>query len=358
MIDISVTFNSDGTISLDRPGGLLGRDALADGAVEFIVSPSERAFRNGIVSGGFDVLGNLVIDENLAKYEKDYNHYRSILNASPSDAQARANLQAMAESINRYIETVSRMEDSSAAYFQEGIADRAESNFRQEAYLAGLTTLDADRLYDQTVAVIRDVGLPITPETFDYYMRNSVRSPERDKFINNETRSLFDGDLGDNILGDGYAYDYTQDLRERDSSEYFFDNNGDRYARPEPNPRRHYSESEDSNASKPIILDLDGDGIEISIGRLINFDIDGDGYLERTSWAAPDDGFLIVDFNADGTLSGTGDSKITQAKELVLPKALGRTDITDLQALALMEKNAKFGGNNDGVLNNKDKLWQ
>lgn len=110
--------------------------------------------------------------------------------------------------------------------------------------------------------------------------------------------------------------------------------------------------------SSPVVIDLDRDGVELRTDTNVFFDIDGDGYLERTSWVAPDDGFLIVDFNADGTLSGTGDSKITQAKELVLPKALGRTDITDLQALALMETNAKFGGNNDGVLNNKDKLWQ
>lgn len=108
----------------------------------------------------------------------------------------------------------------------------------------------------------------------------------------------------------------------------------------------------------PVIIDLDGDGIEINAAQSVFFDADGDGFKERTSWAAADDGFLIVDHNADGTLSGTGDGNVTHAKELMLPKILGRTDITDLQALALMEKDAKFGGNNDGVLNNKDKLWQ
>ena len=55
---------------------------------------------------------------------------------------------------------------------------------------------------------------------------------------------------------------------------------------------------------KPIILDLDGDGVELvplkdSTAR---FDINGDGYRERMAWAAPDDGFLVYDRDADGVI--------------------------------------------------------
>lgn len=358
MVDINVTFNPDGTISLDRPGGLLDRETLADSIAEFGASPSERTLRNGVINGGFDVIGNLVIDEELARYERDYNYYRSILDANPDSAQARESLREMEESINRYVDTVSRMDNSSAAYFQEGIADATERDFREEAYLAGLTTLEADRLYDQTVNTIEDLGLPVTPSTFDFYMRNSVPSPELDKFLSYEHVSRFDGDIGDNVIGDGYAYDYTKDLRERDDSDYVYDDDGNRHLRPEPNPRRDYDESRDTETSKPIVIDLDGDGIEISINKSVNFDIDGDGYLEATSWASPDDGFLLVDFNSDGTLSGSGDGQITDLKEIVLPRILGRSDITDLQALAILERDIRYGGNNDGVLNSQDPLWQ
>jgi pimeloyl-ACP methyl ester carboxylesterase len=52
----------------------------------------------------------------------------------------------------------------------------------------------------------------------------------------------------------------------------------------------------------PIILDLDGDGIEFisSADITIFFDMDGDGRRERTGWITADDGFLALDANANG----------------------------------------------------------
>lgn len=54
----------------------------------------------------------------------------------------------------------------------------------------------------------------------------------------------------------------------------------------------------------PIALDLDGDGLELtglSFGNLV-FDIDGDGYGERTGWVRGDDGILVLDANSDGQI--------------------------------------------------------
>ncbi|WP_295045229.1 calcium-binding protein [uncultured Paracoccus sp.] len=113
-----------------------------------------------------------------------------------------------------------------------------------------------------------------------------------------------------------------------------------------------------SDNGKPVIIDLDGDGLEISVNGQVSFDMDADGYKERTAWADADDGFLVVDFAASGKLSDASDGKITQTKELVLTEILGLDEITDLQALAILEKNAAYGGNNDGVLNASDALWQ
>jgi hypothetical protein len=57
---------------------------------------------------------------------------------------------------------------------------------------------------------------------------------------------------------------------------------------------------------QPIILDLDGDGVEVGFGNPVYFDVDGDGFKEQTSWVASDDGFLVIDLIADGS-RGIGD---------------------------------------------------
>ncbi len=52
----------------------------------------------------------------------------------------------------------------------------------------------------------------------------------------------------------------------------------------------------------PIVLDLDGDGYELTTQRNsgVYFEFDGDGYAEKTGWVRPDDGFLVLDANANG----------------------------------------------------------
>ncbi len=54
----------------------------------------------------------------------------------------------------------------------------------------------------------------------------------------------------------------------------------------------------------PLIIDMDGDGVEtLSIGAAgVFFDLDADGRAERTGWVAPDDALLVLDRNADGRI--------------------------------------------------------
>ncbi len=82
-------------------------------------------------------------------------------------------------------------------------------------------------------------------------------------------------------------------------------------------PRPDLPADPDYSGIQPVILDLDGDGVEIAFGEDIYFDLDDDGFLEQTSWASADDGFLVIDLNADGT-RGAGDGVIDQSNELVL----------------------------------------
>ncbi|MAY99350.1 MAG: hypothetical protein CMH32_02355, partial [Micavibrio sp.] len=55
----------------------------------------------------------------------------------------------------------------------------------------------------------------------------------------------------------------------------------------------------------PLVLDLDGDGVELhDIDETVTFfDLDGDGVLEATGWVAPDDGLLAFDRNGDGVIN-------------------------------------------------------
>ena len=52
----------------------------------------------------------------------------------------------------------------------------------------------------------------------------------------------------------------------------------------------------------PLILDLDGDGIETSGVTTILFDHDGDGIKTGTGWVSADDGFLVLDRNGNGSI--------------------------------------------------------
>jgi len=53
----------------------------------------------------------------------------------------------------------------------------------------------------------------------------------------------------------------------------------------------------------PVILDLDGDGVEtVSVENGVYFDHDGNLFAEKTGWAGADDAFLVWDRNRNGRI--------------------------------------------------------
>jgi hypothetical protein len=56
-------------------------------------------------------------------------------------------------------------------------------------------------------------------------------------------------------------------------------------------------------ARSPLVLDLDGDGVEtIGTSAKIHFDHDGNQFAETTGWVGKDDGLLVWDRNSNGRI--------------------------------------------------------
>ncbi len=104
----------------------------------------------------------------------------------------------------------------------------------------------------------------------------------------------------------------------------------------------------------PIILDLDGDGLE-TVGLTSNayFDHDGDGVLTRTGWAGKDDALLVWDRNTNGAID-TGAELFGD----FTPLPNGTLAPNGFAALAALDANG------DGILDASDpafaelKLWR
>ncbi|MFN4041890.1 MAG: calcium-binding protein [Brevundimonas sp.] len=59
----------------------------------------------------------------------------------------------------------------------------------------------------------------------------------------------------------------------------------------------------------PLVLDLDGDGIDLVALPQSSafFDFDNDGFAESSGWVGPNDGFLVLDRNGDGIINNVSE---------------------------------------------------
>jgi Ca2+-binding RTX toxin-like protein len=83
--------------------------------------------------------------------------------------------------------------------------------------------------------------------------------------------------------------------------------------------------------SDPIILDIDGNGIQIANDGAY-FDYDGDGYAEATGWISGDDALLVNDKNNNGI--------IDDGSEVLVHDTL-----------------AEYDSNNDGIIDENDEQY-
>ena len=97
----------------------------------------------------------------------------------------------------------------------------------------------------------------------------------------------------------------------------------------------------------PIVLDLSGLGITTkSVADGVYYDMDNNGFLEKTGWVDAKSGILVLDKNGDG--------KIETGNELFGDRTIladGKTASSGFEALATLDSN------HDGVIDAKDKLF-
>ncbi|MBZ9648143.1 hypothetical protein K9B33_11340 [Sphingobium sp. 3R8] len=94
----------------------------------------------------------------------------------------------------------------------------------------------------------------------------------------------------------------------------------------------------------PIVLDLDGDGIDLVARKQSHarFDWNGDGFADRTGWVGEGDGLLFYDRDGNGTISGANELSFVEDK----PGA--KSDLDGLSA---------FDTNGDGRFDTHDDEW-
>ena len=97
----------------------------------------------------------------------------------------------------------------------------------------------------------------------------------------------------------------------------------------------------------PLVIDFGAEGVELySVADGVNFDLDCNGFAEKTSWIGTEDAFLAYDRNSNG--------KIDNGGELFGDKV---TLKSGLKAESGFEALSELDYNNDKVINSKDSAF-
>ncbi len=101
------------------------------------------------------------------------------------------------------------------------------------------------------------------------------------------------------------------------------------------------------NAASPVIVDLDGDGVETrSLANGVLFDHEGDGFAQQTGWVGTDDALLVRDLNGNGQIDS---GRELFGSHTLLPSGAEAGD--GFRALTALD------GNADGRLDAADAAW-
>ncbi len=100
--------------------------------------------------------------------------------------------------------------------------------------------------------------------------------------------------------------------------------------------------------SDPLSIDLNANGTvdTLSINAGIHFDLDNNGFAERTSWVAPTDGMLVLDRNSNNKIDGGAELFGTETK--LIDGSFAKNGFIAL---------AEFDLNKDGNIDSQDAVY-
>ena len=275
----------------------------------------------GVAAGTAGYAEEGMIKLTLESYVARYNRLLEHFGGDPNDPNLPAEMQSLRNLIDR-VEESSGLTDPLLQLAQQknlGSVRREWFSYQEDL---GISTEEMSAIFGEVISSILEDRMAIVPENFfELYLPNNPRFQELERILQGnlsgpegspgESRASEKTGVVESEKGPGNPGVYNP----KDPSDPIIVEGG---------------------SKTPIILDLDGDGVEVAYGVDIYFDLD-------------DDGFLVIDRDADGT-RGAGDGVIDQSNELVL-SSLGLEGDTDLQALA------RYDDNGDGKLDASDAIW-
>ena len=249
--------------------------------------------------------------ESLSEF---YTHYEEAVKAGDTHAQREAvidyvasvpeNALDIAESLNVNVSKIQEKALNNAT-----VASRAVGyvNKLKDSYYNSSEKQFMRDLVVGLAGVVSDEAERFTEAAYDATNIEGIMGFSDDRTMADNVNYLLDKDSGD--YKDLATKWLTPDVLERidrlskkvDQMDSFTREDWERW-------KKEFGINRDGNYYNydPLVLDLDGDGIEITDlndQSSIYFDHDNDGIKTATSWLNSDDGFLVMDRNDDGLIN-------------------------------------------------------